>query len=133
MIPRDILKKKDGFTLLEVLVAFVLLASVVTIIFQLFSANLRVISISEDYALATVRAESKMREILDMEDLVEKTWSETSPDGYTFRVAVTNAYESRTESLPVKTLEINLAVSWKKGEKEKTMALTTLKTVRQKV
>jgi len=69
--------KKDGFTLLEVLVAFVLLVTTVTVILQLFSANIKALSRSEDYASAVVRAESKMREILDSETLSENTWTET--------------------------------------------------------
>ena len=45
------LGRKDGFTLLEVLVAFVLLATTVTVILQLFSSGIKALSVSEDYAI----------------------------------------------------------------------------------
>jgi general secretion pathway protein I len=127
---QDVLKRKEGFTLLEVLVAFVLLATTVTIILQLFSANIKALSTSEDYASAVVRAEAKMREILDKEELSENTWSEATPEGDRFDVIVVKAYETRTKDIPLKILEIDLTMSWKKGEKNKSLMLKTMKTVK---
>ena len=130
---RSVLGRKDGFTLLEVLVAFVLLATTVTVILQLFSSNIKALSVSEDYASAVVRAESKMREILDNEQLSENAWSETSPEGYRFDITVAQAYETRTKDLPLKILEIDVTMSWKKGGKDKSLTLNTMKTVKPQV
>jgi len=47
--------KKECFTLLEVLVAFVLLATTVTVILQLFSSGIKALSVSENYATAVIR------------------------------------------------------------------------------
>jgi general secretion pathway protein I len=127
------LGRKDGFTLLEVLVAFVLLATTITVILQLFSSNLKALSTSEDYATAVVRAESKMREILDNDELSENTWSETSPEGYRYDIIVAPAYETRTKDLPLKILEIGVTMYWKTGGKEKSLTLNTMKTVKPKV
>jgi prepilin-type N-terminal cleavage/methylation domain-containing protein len=55
---------KAGFTLLEVLVSLSLLGIAVTVIFQLYSANLRSIAGSEDYVAAALEAQSQMREIV---------------------------------------------------------------------
>jgi prepilin-type N-terminal cleavage/methylation domain-containing protein len=52
----DIVASNKGFTLLEILVALAILATAVTIIFQLFSAGLRNIAVSEDVVSAAVRA-----------------------------------------------------------------------------
>jgi general secretion pathway protein I len=128
-----ILKGKDGFTLLEVLVAFVLLATTLTVILQLFSSNIKALSVSEDYASAVVRVESKMREILDNEQLAENAWSETSPEGYRFDVTVAKAYEERTKDLPVKVLEIGVTMSWKMGGKDRSLKLNTMKAVKPQV
>jgi general secretion pathway protein I len=128
-----VLGRKDGFTLLEVLVAFVLLVTVVTVILQLFSANIKALSVSEDYASAVVRAESKMREILDNEQLAENVWSETSPEGYRFDITVAKAYEARTKDLPVKILEIGVTMSWKMRGKDKSLILSTMKAVKPQV
>jgi general secretion pathway protein I len=128
-----VLGRKDGFTLLEVLVAFVLLVTVVTVILQLFSANIKALSVSEDYASAVVRAESKMREILDNEQLAENVWSETSPEGYRFDITVAKAYEARTKDLPVTILEIGVTMSWKMRGKDKSLILSTMKAVKPQV
>jgi len=130
---RSVLGKKDGFTLLEVLVAFVLLATTVTVILQLFSSNIKALSVSEDYATAVIRAESKMREILDNDQLSENVWSETSPEGYRFDITVAQAYEVRTKDLPLKILEIGVTMSWNKGGKNRSLTLNTMKTVKPQV
>jgi general secretion pathway protein I len=127
------LKGKDGFTLLEVLVAFVLLAMTISVILQLFSSNLKALSASEDYASAVVRVEAKMREVLDNEQLSENAWSEMSPEGYKFDVTVAKTYEARTKDLPLKIMEIGVTMSWKKGEKDRTLTLKTMKTVKPQV
>ena len=63
--PAGIIKRSEGFTLLEVIVAFALLASTVTVILQLFSSDLRLLTRSEDYIWMSARAQVAMREVLD--------------------------------------------------------------------
>ena len=127
------LHSSRGFTLLEVLVATAILAIAVTVVLQLFSANLRALTLSEDYVSATKRAEAKMREILDDATLAETSFSETTGDGYRIDVSVTNALEERTETLPVKLFEISLTVHWTKGIKERSMSLKTMKVVKKEI
>ncbi len=127
------LKEKDGFTLLEVLVAFVLLATTITVILQLFSSNIKALSTSEDYASAVVTTESKMREVLDNELLSESTWSETSPEGYRYDITIVPAFETRTKDLPWKVLDVSVTMSWTKDGKEKSVTLNTMKTVKSQV
>lgn len=122
-----------GFTLLEILVALAILATAVTIIFQLFSSSLRNIGVSEDVVSAAVKAEAKMREILGNEELEENSWTETTPDGYTFTVNITETLQQKTESLPVQVLQVELAVIWKKGARERSFRLKTHKTVNRQV
>jgi general secretion pathway protein I len=122
-----------GFTLLEVLVALVLLSVALVAILQLFSINLRGIATSEDFAKAVMRAEATMRDVLDDDDIAEKSSSETTPDGYRIDVAITNAEEKRTENLPLKLLQISLTVHWKDGVKERALTLKTMKAVTKKI
>ena len=122
-----------GFTLLEVLVALVLLSIALVAIFELFSANSRGLSKSADYSNAVIMAESRMREILDDENLSEKAWDETTEDGYRMTAVVSGTVSNRTENLQVKLLEINLTVSWTKGSKERTFNLRTLKMVNKQI
>lgn len=127
------LSSNKGFTLLEVLVALAILATAVTIIFQLFSASLRNIGVSEDVVLATVKAEAKLREVLSSEELIEDSWTETTNDGYTFAVNITETLQEKTDSLPVQVLQVELVVSWMKNSKTRTFRLSTFKTVNKLV
>ena len=122
-----------GFTLLEVLVAMVLLSISLVAIFELFSADLRGIAKSDDYSHAIIMAESKMREILDDNTLAERTWTESTDDGYRIDAVVSSTASDRTENLQIKLLEISLTVSWIKDAKERTLNLKTLKMVNKQI
>ncbi|MFH0933263.1 MAG: prepilin-type N-terminal cleavage/methylation domain-containing protein [Nitrospirota bacterium] len=122
-----------GFTLLEILVALAILGIAITIILQLFSANLRALSASGDYVSAVTKAEAKMREILDDANLSEKSWSEVTDDGYGFDASVTETLKDRTENLQVRMLEVALTVQWTKGSKKKSLTLKTMKVVNKQI
>jgi type II secretion system protein I len=129
----DIVASSKGFTLLEILVALAILATAVIIIFQLFSAGLRNIAVSEDVVSAAVRAEAKMREVLSNEELTQNSWTETTTDGYTFAVNITETLQQKTDSLPVQVLQIDLAITWTKNSKKRSLSLKTYKTVNKQV
>jgi prepilin-type N-terminal cleavage/methylation domain-containing protein len=122
-----------GFTLLEVLVAIAILGIAVTVVLQLFSANLRAISVSGDYVSAVTKAEAKMREILSDDKLSDKSLSETTDDGYRIDVSITDAVKDRTENLQVRLLEINLTVHWTRGTKDKSITFRTMKVVEKEI
>jgi prepilin-type N-terminal cleavage/methylation domain-containing protein len=124
-----ILRSRLGFTLLEVLVSLSIVAIAVTVVLQLFSADLRAIAASDDYASAVLKAEVKMREVLDNEDLTETSWSEATPDGYRMDVSVSEVLKEKTNNLQVRLLEVSLTTRWFKGTKEKMLALRTIKIV----
>ena len=118
-----------GFTLLEVLVAMAVMSIALVAVFELFSADLRGLAASDDYVAAVIKAEAKMREILDDEKLTEKSWQETSSDGFLFAATIKKTSEDRTENLPVDLLDINLTVKWTKGQTERSFTLKTMKLV----
>jgi general secretion pathway protein I len=120
-----------GFTLLEVLVALAVLGIAITVIIQLFSANLRALSVSEDYVSASLRGAEKMRALVDDEELDEKSWTEVSPEGYRLDIAVKENLADRTEILPVKLLEIALTIQWTRGSRARSLTFQTLKLVRK--
>ncbi len=122
-----------GFTLLEVLVALALLGIALVVILQLFSANMRAIAASDSYAKAVMTAESKMREVLDDDQIGEKTWSETTNDGYRIDTSIAGTEKKRTENLPVQLLEITVTVNWTDGNKDRTLSLKTMKLIPKKV
>jgi type II secretion system protein I len=125
---------RKGFTLLEVLVATAILGMAIAVILQLFSADLRAISISKDYVSASIKAEAKMKEILNSDEKIsEKSYSETTNDGYRVDVSITEVLKERTETLQVKLLEIDLTIHWLNGSKEKSLTLSTMKVVKREV
>lgn len=118
-----------GFTLLEVLVALAIMAIATTLVMQLFSADLRAIARSGDVTSASVRGESRIREILAEPLLEEKTWTEESSDGYRLDIAVSEVMKPRTDNLPVKLMEVELTLRWFEGVNERNLRLKTQKMV----
>lgn len=128
-----IINSHKGFTLLEILVALSILGIAITVLLQLFSANLRSLSVSEDYVFAVSKAEAKMREILDDKDLSEKSWTEITDDGYRMDVSINEGLKDRTENLQVRIFEVTLSLSWTKNTKNKSLTLRTMKVVNKKI
>ena len=129
-----------GFTLLEILVAVTLLAVVFTSLFRLFGVSLRSIENSEKHARAAVLGEQLLTELLFNEASfsLESTGGrfEDNPD-YSYRLDA-SLFEKPIgridqgvleNALPITTYEINLTVMWNEGAREKSLKLTTLKTV----
>ena len=119
------IKNRKGFTILEIMVALVLIAIVISSVIQLSSANLRNLASSDDQIEALVHANSKMREVLDSEKLEDKSWNETDKDGYSYEIAIAESLKERTDSLAVGMKEVTLATSWIAGDKKKEVILKT--------
>ncbi len=124
---------KDGFTLLEVLVALAVLGIAITVVLQLFSADMRAISASADYVSAVMKAESKIREVMDDDKLTETSASEATGDGYRTNVAVIQVMKDRTENLQMILLSVSVTVYWTRGYTEKSVTLYTMKTVAKEI
>lgn len=126
-------KINKGFTLIEVIVALSILGIAITVILQLFSANLKAVSRSEDYLMALMQADMKMRELIQSEDLEEKVWSEITEKGHRLDISITETLKERTETLQSRLMEIQLTITWKKGLKEMSQTFKTFKTVPKKI
>jgi prepilin-type N-terminal cleavage/methylation domain-containing protein len=122
-----------GFTLIEVLVSVVLLGIAVTIVLQLFSANVRALATSEDYIYASAKAEAKMREVLENDEISEISFSEITDDDYRIDVSIAEVLHERTENLQVRLLEVVLTVSWTQGAHEKSLTVRTMKVLEKEI
>jgi len=127
------LNGSSGFTLLEVLVALALLGIAVVAILQLFSANLKSISVSEEYVAGSLEAQAKMREVLGNKEFSEGSWEGVTVNGYRFEVSIKDTLSERTENLPVKLIEIMVRVYWTQRIKEKSLMLKTMKMVEKEI
>jgi len=118
-----------GFTLLEIMVAMVLICLVVVSVVQLSSANLRNLSASDDRIETLSRASEKMRAVLDSNLSEDKTWHEVDEEGYSYDITVAETLNERTDALAVKFLEITVAAQNAKDKRSKQMTLKTAKLV----
>jgi len=79
--PDSLRKPPRGFSLLEVLVAFVILSLVAVALFRLFSGALNNASAADDYSRAVLVAESALATAAAAQPLRETTQSGTVDDG----------------------------------------------------
>jgi Tfp pilus assembly protein PilV len=114
---------------LEIMIALVLIAIVISSVIQLSSANLRNISSADGQVDALAYANSKMRDIIDAGETEDKSWSETDDNGYSYEITIAESLKNRTDSLAVKMEEITLVTSWMVGNKKKQITLKTAKLV----
>lgn len=113
---------RSGFTLIEVLVALVIVTASLTIIAQGFLAGGRASVASQNRSLAAMLAESKMAEIeagiISTQTSASGTFEPERPD-FTWTM--------EPESTSVTGLsKITLTVLWKERDEETTFALTRL-------
>lgn len=125
--------RRGGFTLLEVLVAMAVMSIGLVAVFELFSADLRGLAASEDYVSAVIKAEAKMREVLDDGDLSEKELRDSSPEGFELVSSVKKTSPARTEDLPVELFEVDVTVKWTRGSKERSLTLRSMKLLPKKI
>jgi type II secretion system protein I len=123
------IKTSGGFTLLEVLVALSIMGIAIILILQLFSSNLRALTVSGDMTSAIIQANARLREIVTERLLKEKSWREGAPGSYPMDIAVREILQERTDTLPVRLMEVALTVRWQAGSTEKSLTLRTMKMV----
>jgi general secretion pathway protein I len=111
----------SGFSLLEVLVAFVILSLVATALFRLFSGALGNASAADDYSRAVLVAESVLAEAAATNPLQESTNAGSADEGrisWTTHVApysppgVAPDIELAADTLPTRLFRITAEVSF---------------------
>ena len=83
---REYRRNRGGFTLLEVMIAFAILAVTLAALMQAFSQGLRSLDVAEDYATATMLARSKMAEIGPIIPIEEGEHTGDYENGWQWRV-----------------------------------------------
>jgi len=116
-----------GFTLIEVLVAFMILAISLVVVMQLFSGSLKAGALSADYFYGIFHARAKMEEILAQEKLTAGTRSGAFDDGYEWTAEVSHVPLETEDGreLSFSEYQINLVVKWVKGGRERRFELET--------
>ena len=130
---KDIRKRENGFTLIETLVATMILAIGVVTILQLFSGGLRSGKTSDDYCRAIFNAKSKMNEMLLVDELTEDGLGGVFEDGYEWNAVISKVDKKKDEGKQeekktdyVQRYKIKLTVSWVEGNRKKEFVLDTV-------
>jgi general secretion pathway protein I len=118
--------RQQGFSLLEVLVAFAVLSISLGILYQAFGGALHNLSVSGNYGRAMILAESRLAETVA--DTPLEAGSQTGKAGdFRWRVEVTPYDE--VEELPqtFEPYKVLVDVSWNEGSRERHYRLQTLR------
>ncbi len=131
------MRPQRGFSLIEVLVAFVILALVATALFRLFSSSLTNAAVAEEWSRALQVAESRLSIAAAMQPLKESTERGSENGGrvqWETRVApytVPDAdpdLERASEGLAMRLYKVTVDVRYASGDgRERTMSLSTLR------
>jgi general secretion pathway protein I len=128
--PRD-----SGFTLIEVLVAFVIFAVTLASLLQVFSGGLRDAQLADEYARATMIAQSRLAGVTTAER-VEEGSSSGNEGAFAWAVAAA-PYDERQESadadrskdynLRVRLMRVDVKVGWHAADgRDRDVRLATL-------
>jgi general secretion pathway protein I len=130
-------RPSKGFTLIETLVAMMLLAISLVVIFQLFSGGLRSGKMSDDYTRAIFYAREKMEEYLLADDFQEGIFEGTFDENYRWLAdikLVKSEDENEDEEKPslIDLFNVDVQVFWPVGGREKKFQISTLKITEKK-
>ena len=120
----------SGFTLIEVLVAFMILTLSLTVLFRIFSGGLASVATSGDYSRAVQIAESQLAAAGISEPLTPGVTYGDAGDLYQWQRTV-EQYVPNGESGylqgPVSAYRVGIEVSWTRDGREKKVRLDTMR------
>ena len=118
---------QNGFTLMEILVAMMILSIALVIIFHQFSGALNGGHVSESYTRAVWHAREKMDEVLLYATLSEDVQAGDFGDGYRWRYRIEQATSGPRLNLQgFADLTVTVWVSWEQGSSTKQLEISTL-------
>ena len=121
------MSRQDGFTLLEVLVAFAILSITVVVAVQGFAQGLRLLKLSGDHQSAILIADQKTREVV----MPKEGHENGTEGGYTWDRTIKElpAPELDVPGRAVRwhVYQIDVQVGW--GDGKRTVGISTLRTV----
>ena len=122
--------RQSGYTLIEVLVAFMILALALTVLLRIFSGGLRNVSVSSDYAVATLIAESRLAAAGIDVPLTPGETSGTEGERFEWTVSVQD-YQPwpgyRSAAKGVDAYHVTVTVEWPNGNNTRRVGLSTIR------
>ncbi len=127
----DTYRKQRGFSLLEILVAFSILAFSLGVLFQIYSRGANVTALSRDYSRALIVAQSQLA-MVDLEDgLVPGIEAGVTMEGITWQRQI-DVYEDETNtdtsfSQNYQLVNVLVEVGWKTRRRPYGFSLKSLR------
>ncbi len=122
--------RQCGFSLLEVLVAFMILAMSLGVLFRIFSSGLQNLAISEGYSQAVILAESRLGEVGLSEPLEQGELQGEWGGGFVWRQTIEPYLPWEEEvalSKPITAFWVTVVVSWGEHGKQRQVSLRSLR------
>lgn len=119
----------NGFTLIEVLVAMMILAVSLVVLLQLFSGGLRAGRLSDDYTRAILHAREKMEEILLFEKSGSGEQEGEFKDGFKWKTKIVRVENTEEEAakMSLDSFNVKVEVTWFEGSRKKHFEINSLK------
>lgn len=122
---------QQGFTLLEIMVAFVITGLVVGTLLNLFGSAMQSVALADEYSFAVQVAESRM-EAIGSEIKVEKNTvtgqEEGTPYQWTINMQPIQLDDKQDEfSLSIEPYQVTVIVSWNSEGKQRQFMLSSLR------
>lgn len=123
---RQRLANMRGFTLIEVLISTVLLASVFVAVLGLSSQSLRNLNRMEPHQRALSHAREKMNQLLLLEELQPGMTSGSWEDGYRWEAAVSpSRFNDKSTTAGYGLFDIRLVIHWGVAPSDRTYVVET--------
>ncbi len=123
--------KQSGFSLIEVLVAFVVMGLVVGTLLQLFGSSMQSVALSDEYSFAIQVAESRLAAVGNDIEVKEGSVSgEEKGSGYRWDVRMEPIeFSDKLKEIPIplQMYRVEVVVTWKSGDKPREFHLSSLR------
>lgn len=129
------IRRKQGFTLIEIVVALAILGAGLMVIIELFAGGLRLGRASVEYTKASQHAKVKMEELTLKPPAIEGVEEGEFDETYRWKVETKRVdllpFEKETDfKPPVELLHIRVEVIWKSGLKERSMSVESYRSIK---
>jgi general secretion pathway protein I len=126
-----------GFTLLEVIIAFIIMALIIGATFDTFSTGFRQAAITDQYAGAVIRAESRLALIGQTEPLAVGVTTGQIDQHYSWRTEITPVVQGNgedqeptpEENSPFRLYAVVVSVFWQEAGDTRDVTLRSLRLV----